>query len=110
MEPSIPTPKRRQYTAQERQQFVALYGQSGMTLTGFAKQHGIKLTTLRQWLHGRKAPRKSSRPAFQEVFLPPSLSGGATEIILGHDFTVRFATHATAPFIAQVVNALRGPC
>lgn len=113
MEHSSPAKgRRRQFSAAQRQEFVALYRQSGLTQVEFARQHEIKVCTFHQWLRRRKPPTRSTRPVFKELVLSPQISTPAwsTEILLGREITVRFGANVPATFMTELVKGLRPPC
>ena len=101
---------RRRFTADERAHFVALYHQSGLTQNAFARQHGIKLGTLQQWLCRLKTQPASARPRFQELIVPPTSSPWAAEIRLSPEITIQLGSQATGQLIAQLLGSLRRPC
>lgn len=113
MENSSPVSTRRKFSPTQRQEFVALYRHSGLTQVEFARQHQIKVCTFHQWLRVRKEPpAKVPRPVFKELLLSPQTHTPAwsTEIVMGHEFTIRFGASVSATFMAQLVNELRRPC
>lgn len=113
MENSSPVNTRRKFSPAQRHEFVTLYRQSGLTQVEFAQQHQIKVCTFHQWLHRRKQPStKCPRPVFKELLFSPQTHTPAwsTEIVMGHEFTIRFGAHVSATFMAELVKGLRGPC
>ena len=103
---------RRHYTVQARQEFVALFGKSGLTQTEFARQHDLKLCTLHQWLHRARGPTKGSGGGFKEVFLPAGLPpvGPEVEIAIGPEITLRLRGFVSPDFIGQVLQQVRQVC
>ena len=101
---------RQRFTADERAHFVALYHQSGLTQNAFARQHGIKLGTLQQWLCRLKTQPASTRPRFQELIVPLSSSKWAAKIRLSQEITIQLDAQATGQLISQLLGSLRRPC
>ena len=101
---------RRRFTADERANLVALYHQSGRTQRAFARQHGIKLGTLQQWLSRLKTQRSSMRNGFQELIVPLTSSPWAAEIHLSPEITIQLGSQATDQLISQLLGSLRRPC
>jgi transposase-like protein len=101
---------RRRFTADERAKFVALYRQSDLTQSAFARQHGIKLGTLQQWLSRLKTQPPSLRPGFQELIVPLTSSAWAAEIRLSPEMTIQLGLEATGQLITQLLGSLRPPC
>jgi transposase-like protein len=91
---------------------IAQYQQSGQTQIEFARQHEIKVGTLRQWLRRRPGTPRAARPEFKELLLTPASTNPnwSTEIQLGHEITVRFAANVSATFMTKLVKVLRTPC
>jgi transposase-like protein len=104
------TRPRRRFTADERANFVALYRQSGLRQNAFARQHGIKLGTLQQWLTRLKARSSTSGPGFQELMVPLTSSPWAAEIRLNEEMTIQLGLEATGQLINQLLGNLRRPC
>lgn len=101
---------RRHFTLEERANFVALYHQSGRTQSAFARQHGIKLGTLQQWLTRLKAQSPSARPGFQEFIVPLTSSPWVAEIRLSPEITIQLSSQATGQLFTQLLESLRRPC
>jgi transposase-like protein len=101
---------RRRFAAEERAHLVALYHQSGLTQNAFARQHGIKLGTLQQWLCRLKPQPASARPRFQELIVPLSSSQWAAQIRLSQEITIQLDAQATGQLISQLLGSLRRPC
>ena len=67
---------RHKHSAVERQRFVELCRQSELTQARFAREHGLKLSALRQWLYRPNRRTPEPRPVFEEVLLSsPPLAG-----------------------------------
>ena len=104
------TRPRRRFTAEERANFVALYRQSDLRQRAFARQHGIKLGTLQQWLNRFKTQPPSLRAGFQELMVPLTSSPWAAEIRLSQELTIQLGLEATGQLITQLLGSLRRPC
>lgn len=103
---------RRKFTVTERDGFVRLYRQSGVTQAQFARTHRLKLGTLLRWLYRRPNPTRPVAAVFKEILLPPQATTAPDriEIGVGRDITVRLGSAATPEFIAQLVRNLHRPC
>ena len=104
------TRPRRRFTADERANLVALYRQSGLTQSAFARQHEIKLGTLQQWLCRFKPQPPSIGHGFQELMVPLSSSPWAAEIRLSQEMTIQLGLEAAGQLITQLLGSLRRPC
>ena len=74
---------RRNYTVAEREGFVRLYRQGGVTQKEFARTHRLKLGTLLRWLYRRPAPKGRPAPLFKEIMLSPPAAAAGIEIGVG---------------------------
>ena len=103
---------RRKFTVAERNGFVRLYRQSGVTQAQFARTHRLKLGTLLRWLYRRPNPTRPPAALFKEILLPPQATTAPDriEIGVGRDIIVRLGSAATPDFIAQLVRNLHRPC
>ena len=108
---STSTSRRQRASAEERSRLVSLFRASGLTQTEFAKQQGIKLSTLHQWLY-RSASKKKIRTRFHELPMSSLLTPPwVAEIALESGLTLRLNGSARADWICSVVCALRqSPC
>ena len=97
----------RRASADERSRLVSLFRASGLSQADFARRHGLKLGTFRQWLY-RKDSKSKTLPQFQE-FPAASLlpSSWAAEIVLGSGPVLRLNGPASADWVASVLAALR---
>jgi hypothetical protein len=98
------------YSAVERARLLTLYRQSGLTQRDFAKQQGLKLTALRQWLYRPGKQAAEAKPLFQELLVAPPTPGWAAEMTLGKAVTVRLSQEAAAMFFNQLLQGHDQPC
>lgn len=99
--------KRTRYGVEERRLLLEKYGASGQTVPDFAQAHGIKVTTLRQWLWKHKP---TPPPGFQELLLPVSAPAATVEITLGRELTIKLRGEVSARYLAQILHRLRPSC
>lgn len=104
------TRPRRRFPADERANFVALYHPSGLTQSAFARQPGIKLGTLQQWLNRFKTHPLCPRPGFQELMVPLTSAQGAAELRLRQESTLPLGLEATGQLITPLLGSWRRPC
>jgi transposase-like protein len=110
-------------TSKEMAAVVAAYRQSGLSLKGFAREHGIRPGRLHYWLYQKnqdpkprssaKDPRAGRTAAFQEVTLEARsalLQSWAAEVSLSRGLSVRFSGTASPDWIGAVMQALQRPC
>lgn len=104
--------RRANSSLQERQQWVEQLRRSGLTQAAFARQNGLKLTTLQSWIYQRPVkPPKSQAPAgWCEVPRTawPAPGVWAAEVALPNGITVRLAAQGTQSLLAQILS--RVPC
>jgi hypothetical protein len=102
----------RNYSASERERWVELCRKSELTQAQFAREHGLKLSALRQWLYRSNRRTPAPRPVFEEVLFSSPLPGPAwiAEMAAGEDLTLRFGAQSSPEFIARVIEQLRRPC
>ena len=98
-------------TPQKRSRLVAQYRASGLTQSQFAQQHGLKLSTLRQWIYrpeGQRSPLGTPRPAFQEVPLSglAFLESWAAEVRLPAGIVLRLNAQANVEWVGALVERL----
>ena len=103
--------RRRKYSADERDHFVELYRQSGVTQGEFARTHQLKLGTLVRWLYRQGKPGHSARPVFQELLLPARAAAAVDwiEISIGPEITVRLRATTPPEWITRFIERLRKP-
>lgn len=94
---------RRITPAPRRAELVEAYRTSGLTMTQFAKQEGIKATTLAKWAMRHGGKRAKGRVHFEEVKLGLP-SGWAYEISLPSGMTVRAASAAS---LVELLSLIR---
>jgi hypothetical protein len=93
---------------------VREFRSSTETQQGFARRHGIKWTTFRNWLYGPKAKeRQVPGPlGFQEIRIAP-LNGPSpwgAEISLEGGTVVRLQAGADPQWAQAIIQPLRQPC
>lgn len=106
-------PTRRRSTAAEQLRWVARYEASGLTQEQFARRHGLRVNTLRQWLYrGGGRARAIRASGFKELPLSAVLSSGSwdAEIILGEQPTVRLGRNAPAAWVTELLKAVVQAC
>ncbi len=83
-----------------------------MTQARFAREHGLKLSALRQWLYRSNRRTPAPRPVFEEVLFssPPLASTWIAELAAGEDITLRIGAPSSPEFMARVIQQLRRPC
>lgn len=103
---------RRQCNARERARWVELCRKSELTQAQFAREHGLKLSALRQWLHRSHRRASAPGPVFEEVLCSSPLLGPTwiAELAAGADITLRFGAPSSPEFIGRVIQQLRRPC
>lgn len=94
-----------------RGQWVAKYRASGLSQSQFAERHGLKLSTLRQWIYRpepRRVRRGALRPAFQEIALSGVLfpDNWAAELRLPGGIVLRLNGQASADWVGTLVERL----
>ncbi len=110
-------------TSEERAAFVAAYQQSGLSLKGFAQEHGIGPGRLHYWVYQKnqrakpralaKGLQAGQRAVFQEVKFEAGsalFQSWAAEVNVGRGQNVRFSGTARPDWIGAVVQALQRPC
>lgn len=113
-EPAQPAKRRRPYfRAEQRQEILARWKQSGLTEGEFAAREQLGHSTLSRWL--KEAPpaalkHKPAKVKFQEVVLPPSPPTGtwAVEIVTPRQWRLRLAHLPEANRLQQLLEVL--PC
>ena len=102
--------RRKRFTAQQREQFVRGYLESGLTQEQFAAREGMSKSALARWLsnqRGRAAGLKAP-VTFQELPLPALRPAWAVEVTNPQNWTLRLAQVPTPAFLEQLVGVL--PC
>jgi len=102
----------RNYSASERERWVELCRKSELTQARFAREHGLKLSALRQWLYRSNRRTPAPGPVFEEVLCSPPLLSPTwiAEMAAGEDITLRFGAQSSPEFIGRVIQQLRRPC
>jgi transposase-like protein len=99
-------------TPEERAEWVSRYRSSGQTQAQFAKQHGLKLSTLQWWIYGQRQKQPQPTAAFREIAVSPLWSEGvwAAEVTLPSGVTVRLGARAEASWIEALLKVVRQEC
>ena len=100
-----------QFSAAERERFLAKYQASGLTQREFAREHGVKLRSLRHWLYGFSSKQRVARPAklaFREVNWGgiPLLESWAAELRLPNGLVLRLNGQASADWVGALIERL----
>jgi len=107
MDDNVGSPKRRRWTAAQRQRLLSRYHQSQFTQAEFAERQGMGHSTLARWLAEERAHNPSPVP-FAEVQVSPTHPPAAIEIVSPQGWTVRLPHSADGQALAQLLRAL--PC
>jgi DNA-binding transcriptional regulator YiaG len=96
----------RLYDEEGKRRIMEGYDKSGLTQRAYAKQEGIKYSTLVSWLQGRRRARGQTKSLmkFEELGMPMTGMGGSLEVVLADGTLVR-GTSARA--LAELINLLR---
>lgn len=90
---------------------VAEYERSRLTQEAFAKQRGIKVGTLRQWLYRRERTKAggAKEPTFQEVSLGDlsSSSSWAAEISWPQGPTIRLSGQSSPAWAGELIKTVQ---
>ena len=107
MNSSISRSRRRRWSSEQRQQFLADFHQSKLNQTEFANAHGVGLSTLHKWLHQeRNAP--PAKVKFQEVRVPAPGSRWPVEVVSPQGWIVRIDNGTAVKMLQKLFQAL--PC
>jgi transposase-like protein len=98
---------RRRLTAAKRQQLLARYHQSQLTLKQFATRHGVGLSTLSKWLRLEREA-VPAKVKFQEVRMPNPASRCPVEIVSPQGWIVRLQNGSDVQMLPSLLQAL--PC
>ena len=105
---NLTSAKGQRVSAEERSRFISFFRQSGLTQAEFARQQGINVQSLRQWLY-RAGGQKRVKPTFQELPVGALLSPGwAAEVVLLSGMTLRLGPWAKPELISFLLQNL-GP-
>ncbi len=103
------SPRRRVFTAQQRQQLVERYRRSGLKQEEFIAQEGISKASLSKWLQKeRQTQQRSQALRFEELNLPALSKPWAVEIVSPDNWTLRLAQLPPLAIWQQLSRAL--PC
>jgi transposase-like protein len=101
--------KRRRRTSDvERAEWVRRFKQSGLSQQGFAQRHGLKASSLRNWLYKRSAPPRA--PRLVELPNPLSIASpeaSEAEVLLRSGHRVRLRGAAAGALVQWLGRALR---
>ena len=109
-EPLRSSPK--EYSFQERAEWVSRYRASGIGLKRFAAANGLKLLQLHHWVYGKRSSAakrlKTHLPAFREIRVAECLGAvpWSAEIGLRDGTVVRFRVDADPAWAAALLGAL----
>jgi transposase-like protein len=100
------SPKRRRFSAQQIQQYLADFERGGLSATAFTREHGLCYSVFCRWRkQGRRQPRL--QPVALGTLLSPSW---AAEIVLPQGVTVRLHAQAAPAWTTQLLTVLCRPC
>jgi transposase-like protein len=107
MNSSAITPRRRRWSSEQRQQFLADFHQSKLNQTEFANAHGVGLSTLHKWLRQeRNAP--PAKLEFHEIRVPAPVSLWPVEVVSPQGWIVRLQNNSAVKVLPELLQAL--PC
>jgi transposase-like protein len=97
-------------SAQERQQWVEKFLQSGLSRREFARAHDLRFATLQRWVQRSSQSSQSRarrRPLFTEVKLPPAAAapGWAAELLRPDGARLRLAPDISGALVRQLLRA-----
>jgi len=100
------TATRRHTTKEERQQQVATWEKSGLTMSEYCRQNNVSLTSLSDWKHSILG----SKVQFKRIQSQPSSemarSSNVVEIILDHRIKIRLQQVTDASLIISIAKGL----
>ena len=99
--------RRRRWSSEQREQFLADFHQSKRTQRDFANSHGVGLSTLSKWLRleHKVAP---ARVRFREVGLLNPASRWPVEVVSPQGWIVRLQNGSAVEMLPELLQAL--PC
>jgi transposase-like protein len=99
---------RRRWSERERRELLAVHAESGLSLSAFAREFGVPLSTIARWRRARGASHSAAVPRLLpvEVVDGPALARSAIEAFAG-GVTVRVPAEADDALLARIVRALR---
>jgi transposase-like protein len=104
--------QRRQFSAEERAQWVELYERSGQSLRQFSGEHGLVQSNLSRWRRQLRAATTGKRGSgsFVEVSVtaspPQPVSAAPVRVCLSGGMTMEVTSGTDALWLAQVLRAL----
>jgi transposase-like protein len=103
--PILPTPRRLRSNAAERAHWTRQYRQSGLTQREFARQHGLRLSTLQRWV--AQQAHLTTTPPFTELKMPAVSRAApwAAEVVREDGATLRLAHDVTPALLRQLLRA-----
>jgi len=107
----IPSPEprsRRHRSADERRQWVEMYGRSGQTLKAFCSENGLAPSTLLLWRRQflERASDISGSRLVEVALSPPGTSGSTLSVHLPRGVRLEIAPDADALWLAKCLRAL----
>ncbi len=104
----------RRWRAEQAEQVMNAWRESGLSKVEFARHHGLKIERLERWFSKleRSNARKSPDPVFRPVRLKkpqPAQSGGTVdlEVLIGEDIRLRLRPGFDAKEVERLIRVLR---
>jgi transposase-like protein len=107
MNSSVIKPRRRRWSSEQRQQFLADFHQIKMSQKDFANSHGVGLSTLHKWLR-QERNGTSAKVKFQEIRLPAPVPLWPVEVVSPQGWIVRLQNDSVVAMLSELLLAL--PC
>jgi transposase-like protein len=101
------------YTREQIQQHLRALQSSGLSAAAYARQEGLRYTTLANWRRATRQPRlrRHAQPKFQTVPLSSLMgSAWAAEVVGPSGVTVRLSAQAPAALVLQLISLTSGAC
>lgn len=92
----------------ERAEWVRRFTQSGLSQQAFAQEHGLKVSSLRNWLYKQSSPAKA--PQLIELPNPlstPSPESSEADLLLRSGHRVRLRGAAVSALVEVLSRTLR---
>ena len=99
--------RRRRWSSEQRDQFLASFHESKMTQRDFASNNGVGLSTLVKWLRVEREA-VPAKVKFQEVRLPNPASRWPVEVVSPQGWIVRLQNGSAVEMLPELLQAL--PC